>query len=409
MGSKSMIDYLLCADWSKEQKGRALFVADVRKREVRRVRLLPLTIDAALACAREFAKEGNVLLSFDVPLGLPRSFFSAIRKVQGWEASSSFTSFLPIAVRTPTFFVSATDASRWSLNQPFFTVQSGTGGKTAFELAAAQIGVQLRRGIEARTGGNPVFITAGIPGSVGSGAINAWIGLANLLPRTRDFKVWPFEGSLPELFASGRIVVAENYPRAIYATALSDFPAAHRSRMKVSKTRAETRREAIECLLGRPWIADNLVAVRDTDDALEDENQFDALVTAAGLLRLVLEGQPLSSPTFEDPVAEGGILGTGTTNFDLPEIDFGPVGGIRSERPLTAHRELRATKPTPYAMPGLSYPCPIPGCRKVFNGSRGGWDGHVGAFRMHPNWQPHITDHGDRLKAFRTEYNGFFD
>jgi hypothetical protein len=149
--------------------------------------------------------------------------------------------------------------------------------------------------------------------------------------------------------------------------------------------------------------------VRDTDDAMADENQFDALVTAAGLLRLVLEGEPLSSPTFEDPVAEGGILGTGTTNFDLPEIDFGPVGGIRSERPLAAHRELRAAKPMPYAMPGLSYACPIPGCCKIFNGSRGGWDGHVGAFRMHPNWQPHIRDHGDRLKAFRTEYKGFFD
>jgi hypothetical protein len=45
-------------------------MADVRKREVRRVRLLPLTIDTALARAREFAKEGNVLLSFDVPLRL---------------------------------------------------------------------------------------------------------------------------------------------------------------------------------------------------------------------------------------------------------------------------------------------------------------------------------------------------
>jgi hypothetical protein len=100
---------------------------------------------------------------------------------------------------------------------------------------------------------------------------------------------------------------------------------------------------------------------------------------------------------------------TGTTNFDLPEIDFGLVRGIRSKHPLTAHRELRAIKPNPSAVPGLSYPCPIPGCRKVFNGSRGGWDGHVGALRVHPNWQPHITNHGDRLEAFRTEFKGFFD
>jgi hypothetical protein len=404
-----MIDYLLCADWSKEHRGRAAFVADVRNRDVRRVTVSPLTFENALACARELAKRGNVLLSFDVPLGLPISFFSAVRNVQGWEGASSFTSFLPLAARTPTFFVSVTDANRWSLKQPFFTVPSGAGGKTAFEQASAQVGVQLRRRIDVKVGGNSMFITAGIPGSVGSGAINAWIGLANVLPRIRDFKVWPFEGTLPQLFAAGQIVIAENYPRAIYAAAFSDIPTAHRSRMKLSKTRTETRRDAIEYLLRRPWIANNRVTIPETDGALADENQFDALVTAAGLLRLLLEDEPLSSPIFEDPIAEGGILGTGTINLDLPEIDFASVRGIRSDRPLAAHHEPRAAEPTPYAMPGLSYRCPIPGCSKVFTGSRGGWDGHVGASRIHPNWKPHITDHRDRLKAFRTDYPNFFE
>jgi hypothetical protein len=149
--------------------------------------------------------------------------------------------------------------------------------------------------------------------------------------------------------------------------------------------------------------------VKNTDDALADENQFDALVTAAGLLRLLIEGQPLSSLTFEDPVAEGGILGTGTINFDLPETDFIPAGGSRRGWPLTAQRDHRAGKPTSHPTRGSVYRCPIPECQKLFIGSRGGWDGHVGAFRMHPNWHPHITDHGDRLEAFRTEYPEFFD
>jgi hypothetical protein len=402
-----MVDYLLCADWSKEPKGRALFVADVKNREVRRVREFPLTIDSALARAREFAKRGTVLLSFDVPLGLPHSFLSTIRNVPGWDTASSFTSFLPLAARTPTFFVSGTEASRWSLQQPFFKVPAGAGGKMAFEQASAQIGVQLRRRIDSKTGGNPMFITAGIPGSVGSGAINAWIGLANLLPHTRDFKVWPFEGTLPALFKGGQIVIAENYPRAVYAAALSDLPAALRSRVKLSKTHAKARHEAIDYLLCRPWITNNLVTVCDTDDALADENQFDALVTAAGLLRLLLEGEALSSRAFEDPVAEGGILGTGTINFDLPEVDFAPAG-ISNDRPIAAQRRLRAARPDPAEMPLLSYRCPIPECSKVFTGSRGGWDGHVGALRMHPNWRPHITSHSDRLKAFRTAYPDFF-
>ena len=203
-------------------------------------------------------------------------------------------------------------------------------------------------------------------------------------------------------------MIAENYPRAIYAAALSDVPAELRSRVKLSKTHKEARHEAINHLLCRPWITDNLVTVRDTDDALADENQFDALVTAAGLLRLLLEGEALSSRAFEDPVAEGGILGTGTINFDLPEVDFAPAG-INSDRSPAAQRHLRAARPNPAAMPFLSYRCPIPGCSKVFTGSRGGWDGHVGALRMHPNWHPHITGHGDRLKAFRTAYPDFFD
>lgn len=145
----------------------------------------------------------------------------------------------------------------------------------------------------------------------------------------------------------------------------------------------------------------------DTDAALADENQFDALVTTAGLLRLVIEEEPLSSRALEDPVAEGAILGTGTVNFDLPEVDFAHHTGTRRRGPFT--RDVYCTdRPSGRDGSDLQFQCPIPGCAKVFIGSRGGWDGHVGAFRMHPNWQPHIKDHRERLKVFRAEYPAFF-
>lgn len=328
-----MVDYLLCADWSKKQKGRALYMANVPRREVCQVRNFPLTPDSALAHARELAKDGAVLLSFDLPLGLPDSFLSALRKAPGWEAASSFTSFLPVAARSPAFFVSGRHAGRWSLDQPFFVVPRGAGARAAFEQAAGRAGVQLRRRIDVRTGGNPLFITGGIPGSVGSAAIDVWLGLAQLLPLSRDFKIWPFEGAFPDLFASAPIVIAENYPRAAYAAAFCDVFCANRPRVRLSKTRAETRHEAIKCLLSRPWVRDNGVMLHDIDAALADENQFDAMVTAAGLLRLVVEEEPLNSGALEDPVAEGGILGTGTINFDLPEADFLPDGGALQSGP----------------------------------------------------------------------------
>jgi len=407
MENEAMVDYLLCADWSKEQKGRALYVANVLKSEVRRVSEVPLTLDSALARARELAKEGTVLLSFDLPLGLPESFLSSLRKFPGWEAASSFPCFLPIAAQAPAFFVSQTQASRWSIRQPFFAVPPGAGARAAFEQAAARAGVQLRRRIDVRTGGNPMFITGGIPGSVGSAAIDVWLGLARLLSVSREFKIWPFEGAFPELFASAPIVIAENYPRAAYAAAFCDISGANRPRMRLSKTRAETRHEAIKYLLSRPWVHDNGVTLHDTDAALADENQFDALVTAAGLLRLVIEEEPLSSSVLEDPLAEGGILGTGTMNFDLPEANFVPLRGTPQSGPFT-QATYCADNPSGRAGSGEEFRCPIPECAKVFIASRCGWDGHVGAFWRHPNWQPHIKDHRERLKVFRAKYPEFF-
>ena len=59
-------------------------------------------------------------------------------------------------------------------------------------------------------------------------------------------------------------------------------------------------------------------------------------------------------------------------------------------------------EPAPHGVP--EYRCPIPGCTKVFRGTRGGWDAHVASWRMHPNWHPDITDGEERKRRFRREY-----
>ncbi len=407
-----MSDYLLCADWSKDQNKRALYAADVRKREVYRVRPATLTIDSALDEARKLAAKGKVLLSFDLPLGLPLSFLSAIRTIPGWETASRFDEFLTLTARTPSFFEFGRDANGWSVQKPFFKVPEGEGALGAFDAAAQRAGVKLRRRIDERTGGRPVFITAGIPGSVGSAAIDAWKRLARLLPEKRDFKLWPFEGTLPNLFASTRIVVAENYPRATNAAALSDLSAVQCPRLKVSKGVKATRRAAVDHLLSRPWVVQHDVTLMDIDAALDNEDDFDAFLTAAGLLRLVLEGERLCSPDFEDAIAEGGILGTGTINLELPEEDFSVAGGARNPRVGTKaprasiRRGSEPARENPRLRP--TYRCPIPECSRLFYGSRSGWDGHVGSPRMHPNWHPEVTDHGERRERFRAEFPQFF-
>ncbi len=54
------------------------------------------------------------------------------------------------------------------------------------------------------------------------------------------------------------------------------------------------------------------------------------------------------------------------------------------------------------------YPCPIPGCQKVFNGSRGGWDAHIGSLKKHPEWHPEIDDPEGRKARFKAEFTDWF-
>ena len=57
---------------------------------------------------------------------------------------------------------------------------------------------------------------------------------------------------------------------------------------------------------------------------------------------------------------------------------------------------------------GRSFRCPIEGCEKVYEGTRGGWDGHVGSSRIHPHWHPELASAGARKKQFETEFPDFF-
>jgi len=72
---------------------------------------------------------------------------------------------------------------------------------------------QCEKGGQGRPAATPLFWTLG-PSQVGRGAIIGWRDM--LVPALTaadiDIKIWPFQGSLIELIASGRIVVAETYP-----------------------------------------------------------------------------------------------------------------------------------------------------------------------------------------------------
>lgn len=239
---------ILCADWGKEFSKRAVYAADISARVVRRVPGDGWSFAGVLAEAQRWTSTGSVLATFDAPLGVPDSYLTALGRLPGAHPLATFLDLLARARSMPRFYDATTVALDWIVERPFFSVPKGDGGLRTYLDAAARFGVDMYRHIERKTGAKSVFIKSGIPGSAGSAACALWQELASELTAHRNFKVWPFEGEIQTLLKSTPIVVGEIYPRAAYATALLDLPAASRPPLDVAKTNVDVRRQAIAAL-----------------------------------------------------------------------------------------------------------------------------------------------------------------
>jgi hypothetical protein len=311
------IELILAADWGVDARKRALWEARVDERVVRPVPGVDWTVQSVLEHTRRSLD--RTLLVFDAPLGLPQSYLDAARTLPQWAGARTFMDWLRAAPLAT--FERTRDPRDWSLERPFFHVPKG--GRTAYQEAAAHQGVDLRRTIERSTRGNPVFILSGIPGSVGSGALDLWRGLLDAELEGHGFDMWPFDGTgCAASPTAGRPTIGEMYPRALYASALLDDPAHRRSLLRVAKTKHETRAAALAALAGRPWLCELDVRIEGTRLALASEDHFDALLSAAGLLRSVLAGEPLHPSALPCAMSEGGIIGSGAVDLDLREQTF---------------------------------------------------------------------------------------
>ena len=102
-------------------------------------------------------------------------------------------------------------------------------------------------------------------------------------------------------------MIAEIYPKACYGIALAEtLPARMCS---LAKTKGPVRQAALEKLRAAAWLQRDEVVIDDLDCALENEDDFDALMSAAALSRLFIAGMNLDDPRFIDVVAEGAVLG----------------------------------------------------------------------------------------------------
>ena len=295
---------ILCADWAKDAGKRAVWAADVDERTIGRVAAPDRwTFWSLIEYAKRLRRPS--LVAMDVVLGVPHPYFERLREVCGWEDSSSFTDWLPRAVRTAGFFDTASNVGEWAIARPFFAMPRGVGARRSFVQAA---GFDLLRGVDRQCRGNPAFVVSGVPGSVGSATRALWQELAPMLESKRAFRVWPFEGELDRLLRETPITVGEMYPRIAYAVAVAEeLPA--RSEAPRRKDRRSVREAWLSRLQSASWIHGGGVTIADVASALASEDDFDALFTAAALLRCVVENVPLPAHLV-DGRAEGGILGT---------------------------------------------------------------------------------------------------
>ncbi len=254
---------------------------------------------------------------FDFPLGLPRAY-AARRDI------TSFTRFLeamqPEAWRT--FASVAAREDEVSLERPFYPRASGGKGEHRRAGLARALGLredELYRRCD-REGGRPacpVFWTLG-SNQVGKGALTGWDEVVRPALAAHA-RLWPFDGAIDELLATGGPVLLETYPGDAVAWVGAALPRVEVTpgRFEQGKRSQASRRASAPSMLRaaealRLRLEPALVAaIRDGfgGDAT-GEDRFDAYVGAAALVAVVTGARAEGTP--DDAAVrsvEGWILG----------------------------------------------------------------------------------------------------
>ncbi|MAE69657.1 MAG: hypothetical protein CME06_04205 [Gemmatimonadetes bacterium] len=384
---------IVSVDWAKPRKGRAVYTACPKANGWRIERPKPpeggWSFEEVLSQAQALAGPmgGSCLVAIDAVLGLPAGY--GLRS-----GEDSFPSAMEWLDQGKALEKPIRDATRWRPRAPFFAVDRGEGGLNRYIESAGGRATVFRQ-LERITGGKTVFVISGIRGAVGGGSIALWREiLAVRRSGTQAFRIWPFEVELSEVQSTGCPVIAESYPRACYAVALA--PNVPANLLPLSKTDASERTIRLAELREAAWLKAAGVTVTGTEWAERSEDDFDALMQAAALVRLVSSNVPLST-YLVDPTWEGGILGTGGIIPREPGVP-----GSRSQR--------RRNSPSALAPTVRSIKrCPIEGCTKAFQSGRLGWDAHVGSLRIHPDWEPRLLSPEERKDAFRRQFGDWFE
>jgi hypothetical protein len=248
-----------------------------------------------------------VALGLDLPIGLPRLYAER----HAAPRASDFPAFLLGLAERRRFFLPADRVDEIGPERPFFPGRGSQGGVRKASLLGAlglQSGADLLRCCDRVSGAAPLFWTVGAK-QVGKAALHAWEHL--ILPGLvrRQIGLWPFEGALQHLLASGQVAVCETYP----AQCLRQL----RLTLKGSKRRQADRmalaaaiRDAMRRLNAVPVgeLAEQIAGGFGGDSAGED--RMDSVVGVLGLIDVLAGNRPDRAPSeFWIARWEGWILG----------------------------------------------------------------------------------------------------
>ena len=299
--TESTVSYFVSADWSKSPGKRAVYVADVGERRIWKGVQTGASWDvgALLDLAEQLPDKGPVLIGVDVVLGVPKGYWRMVLEKHQSHPPENFVDWLRSLDPSEEFFETVYQPTEWRVERPWFAVPKGKGGLRSFTNKVE--GGMLRR-IDAATGAKPVFAVAGMPGTVGSGTREFW---KELVQRDKGFAVWPFEGEgdLTSLLKQRGVVLCETYPALAYVEALPDeLPPGRPAKTK------PTWRDCMCNRLMKVYGIQNRIHLGPLGALRENEDDFDAHVTAVAFLRCIEEGREIASHEWIDRDAEGSML-----------------------------------------------------------------------------------------------------
>ena len=139
----------------------------------------------------------------------------------------------------------------------------------------------------------------------------------------------------------------------------------------------------------------NPAAFTHTSVALRDALSAVAIPFIEVHLSNVHAREPFRHQSYFSDIALGVITGLGAQGYEFAY--HAAADYLQQNHAAASHLQRKP-----------EYPCPIPGCSKIFHGSRGGWDAHVASLSRHPAWHPKVTDDEERKDLFRSEYPNWF-